>query len=353
MKYYQKKHFVTILFALFIFICPPPVFSQEINLVTTEIIHEPIEYFLPNNRILIETEIIDETGIKLVRCYFRADAADEFVFVPMKRLEENEYRAILPAPAGYSETIEYLFLALNTSNQVVKTQTFKVSKDDKKGVPEWQKSRQEGNIAIYTELSEAPETVAGFSDSMSVDVVESGARFGMVAGIYSTSAVASSGGATGAAAAASSAGTVAAGAGGVSTAVVVATGAGIAAAGAGVAVAADSDDSDGTKTNTVASISWGDNDAIPDDAFRILLDNDDYGETSQVITKTNLPVGDYALTITCTSLAGSEGNYTITLGGGAIFTDDNSTRKEGTLALDQSHAYQIHIPNLADTTISW
>ncbi len=358
MNYYGKPILLIICAFILVtgafFINPLPIFSQEKDSVTTEVTHEPIEYFVSGNRILLDAEVTDDDGIELVRCYFKAQGEADVVFVKTENFKKDYYRAILPSPADYTDTIEYLFLVVNKNKQVIKTQIFIANRNNEQEVPDWQHSGSEGDIAVYTELAEAPETIKGFSDSFSIDVVESSARFGMVSGIYSASAMASSGGS---AAAATSAGTVTAGAG-VSATTVVAAGTAVAAAAAGTAAAAAAAGGGGgggsdEKLNSLASISWGDADTIANDEFHVMFGDNDYGEASEMTTKNNLPVGDYDLTITCTSTSESDGNYTIILAGGAIFKSDNSTRKEGILTQDESRTYQVHIPELADTTINW
>ncbi len=357
------KHIFTVVCAFVLvtgafFINPTPIFSQENNPVTTEVTHEPIDYFVPGNRIQLDAEVTDDDGIELVRCYFKAQGEADFVFVKTEKFKKNDYRAILPSPAAYTDTIEYLFLVVNKNKQVVKTQVFQINKDDAKDVPDWQEVSSvgsEGDIAVYTELSKAPETVPGFSDSISLDIVESSARFGMVSGIYSASAMASTGGS---ATAATSAGTVTAGAG-VSTTTVLAAGTAVAAAAAGTAAAASGGGGGGDeKLNSIASISWGDDDAPVGDAFQVVVGSKDIGANTTngsigIKTETGFPVGDSDLIITCISALADEGNYIINLSGGAIFRNDQSTHKEGTLREGESRTYPIHISEVADTTIRW
>jgi hypothetical protein len=42
--------------------------------------------------------------------------------------------------------------------------------------PAWQSAASRGDVKVYTELAEAPRTIAGFTDSITIDIVESGAR---------------------------------------------------------------------------------------------------------------------------------------------------------------------------------
>ncbi len=396
MNYPKGRQIFLILFTFFIligafFISPVSGFFWEKPSAVTEVTHKPIDYFVPGKRIELEAEVIDKKGVETVRCYFKVSEEADFVFVHTEKFKKNRYKAILPAPADFTDSFQYLFLIVNMDQQVVRTQTFHVYRDNEKGLPDWQKIDSRDDIAIYTELAEAPETVPGFSDSISIDVVESSARFGMVSGIYSASAMASSGGsaagvtgagtaagsgASGAGAAASAgatgAGTTATAAGvgatsagavtataGLSTTAVVATGTAVAAATAGTAVAVSSSDSgDGENLNALASISWGDDAPPVGDSFQVIVGNKDIGQNPDsgnigIKTESGFAPGDCDLVITCVSTQANEGKYVINLDGGAFFRDDQSIHKEGTLQEGESRTYPLHIPEIADTTIRW
>jgi hypothetical protein len=201
---------------------------------STEIKHKPIKYFVAEKRIELKTEVEDKAGVHLVRCYFRAVEQADYVFIAMKP-GSSLYKGILPAPSKETDILEYLFLAVNGNNQVVKTQTFKVERKEKDKVPPWQEVGSEGDIHVTTELAEAPEAPAGFADSIAMDVAESSARFGfVVGGLYTASQAAAAGGATGTAAGATSAGTVSASTGGLSTMGYVGIGAAVVAGGAAI-----------------------------------------------------------------------------------------------------------------------
>jgi len=218
----------------------------EDSKASTKISHKPLKYFVPGHRITVNAEVTDQTGVTVVRAYFRASEQADYVFVSMNPAADGTYQGILPAPAKETQNITYLFLAVNGKNQVVKTQTFTVNREDKEKVPAWQQAGSEGNIQVSTELAQAPESISGFTDSIAMDVVESSARFGFVAGgIYTAAQMASAGGTDGAAAAAGSAGTVSASAG-LSTAAIAGIGAGVAAVAGGIAAAGSSGGGGGT-----------------------------------------------------------------------------------------------------------
>lgn len=199
-----------------------------------QIKHKPIKYYITGKRIQLEAAFQDPSGISIARCYFREKGNGEFFFVSMAQIHGNTFQGILPKTSKASASLEYLFLAVNGENQVVKTQLFSTPRKDTTKIPSWQKIRDTGDITIATELQTAPDETPGFSDSIIVDVVESSARFGMVAGIYSISTA----GASGAAASSTATGTVSATAG-ISTTTIGVAAAGAAVAGAVVAGGGD------------------------------------------------------------------------------------------------------------------
>ena len=160
---------------------------------TTDIKHKPIKYFVSEKRISLDTIVKDTKGVELVRCYFRAQGEADYVFVPMNTVKQGAYNCVLPAPSKTTEAIEYVFLVVNKAKQVVKTQTYTVARKKDKKAPAWQQASAKGDITVSTELAQAPSELAGFSDSITMDVVESTARFGVVAGGLYTSSTSTGG----------------------------------------------------------------------------------------------------------------------------------------------------------------
>ena len=265
MKIHRTSSFVLSLITLTFFLSSQiliPNFADASNFAKTKIKHSPIEYFIPGKRIKIQTQIKNPKGIKLARCYFKAEGEANFVFVTMDAMGKSKFHGILPAPSNSTKTIEYLFLAVTNENQIVKTQTFKSHFKQQEIPPKWQTVSAKKELTVSTELPKVPSEIKGFSDSIVMDVAESSARFGIVAGgLYtSISAISSSGTAAASGTAASAAATttsVAATSTGLSTMGIVGTTiAGAAAITAGAIAANDSGSSDsgspssGTENNT-------------------------------------------------------------------------------------------------------
>ena len=199
----------------------------------TKVTHDVLKFFVPEKRIRLDAAVVDPKGVTLVRAYFKSKTQADYVFVPMEAQQtaKDSYVANLPAMAKSSDEIQYLFLVVNGANEILKTEPFVVKSKDSKEVPSWQMVSDDGSVKLFTEVPDAPAVTASFSDSVSLNVVESGARFGLVAQLYGASGSAT---ASGAAASATNAGTASMATAGMSTVTIAAAAAGV----VGVAAAA-------------------------------------------------------------------------------------------------------------------
>lgn len=229
---------------LLLFATFTPVAMADVKAQTT-IEHNPPGYFVPEYRIQMDARVKDPSGVELVRCYFRAAGEADFVFVPMTPTGGNSYSGILPAPSSATKQIEYLFLSVNEENVIVKTQAYVINGEERDEAPSWQDIAQDDEIRVSMELDEVPSELPGFSDNIVMDQVESGLRFGVVAGGLYQLTASKTAGTSGLAASASSAGAVTAGTGGLSTAAII----GIGAAGAATAVAVADSGSSGSSSS--------------------------------------------------------------------------------------------------------
>lgn len=202
--------------------------------------HQQIPYFVPEKRIRVDSAISDPKGVQVARVYFKAGAQADYIFVPMTQ-SGGRYVATLPAPSASAGSMEYLLLALNNDGQVSRTEAYKVAARRSNETPSWQSASGQGQVKVFTEIPEMPKPVAAYSDSIAMDVVESGARLGGAVGLYAgTGGGAGSAGAAtakSAAGASSTTSTTAASAstvGGFSTAAIIG---GVVVAGAAVAAA--------------------------------------------------------------------------------------------------------------------
>ncbi len=196
--------------------------------VETAIKHNPPDYFVPKHRIQLDVAVKDPAGTKLVRCYFKGSGQADFVFVPATQTGGGSdgafFSARLPAPSTATAKIEYLFLTVNNNNQIVKTQPFTIERDLSEDTPAWQYAPDKSEIQVSMELDKVPHELPGFTDNIVMNKVESGLRFGVVAGglYYLTKDKKSH--TSGQAASSTSAGTVTATTAGFSTAFLVGAG---------------------------------------------------------------------------------------------------------------------------------
>lgn len=276
--------------------CPISAVSAETPAI--EIEHNPIEEATAGERIAIEVEIVDESGIKTARVYFKASEAAEYSFVVLESENGEDFTGTLPAPANGAGGFEYLILVQNGNNEVVKSQTYMVTVEDDDDAAE--AIAENDQIQVYTELEQAPTEISGFSDNIAVDVVESAAKLGVVAGLYSAATAGSS------SSGAIAAGTVTATAGGISTTALVIGGVVAAAAVGGAAAASSSSDDDGGSAEELTSStivgSWS------------VTGSSTYGSTtSGTITFNN--GGSYTYTLNTSGYGAESGSGTWTLSG--------------------------------------
>lgn len=208
---------------------------------TIEIIHKPVETVQSGKRISLTTEVADPEGIKTVRVYFKTASSQNYNFVVLEQVENVKksvfeqfkrlgsnfeglaFSGLLPATIKGTTSIDYLIVVQNNASVVVKSQIYNIS------ITPGAESPKSNNdpIQVYSELDTAPTEIDGFSDNITIDVVESTGKLGGTAMLYG----ALSGGSEGAAVAG---GTVVATSGGF-TATAVAVTAGVVVAGGAVA----------------------------------------------------------------------------------------------------------------------
>lgn len=153
----------------------------------TKVTHKPLGYFAPEKRVRLEAKITDPKGIQLVRSYFKSDAHADYLFVPMaaSASDPNTYVGCMPAPAATATSMEYLFLSVNADKEVVKTApVIKMTAKQTTDLPSWQMGCGDDKLTVWKELPELPSPTGAYADSLTFDVVESGARFGAIAGLF-------------------------------------------------------------------------------------------------------------------------------------------------------------------------
>ncbi len=228
------------------------------SITDVKIKHKAPGSYVPGFRIKLKAQIEDSKGIKVARCYFKTKNEKNFSFVDMKRVNGNEYQAILPAPWINSHEVDYVFLVVTNDKKVVRSQLFKMKEKEIQGLKEWkgygdvkmvrldriqeavedyeafrnlilakysdelpdyQLATRYGKIAVKTEIDPENVKLDGTYDNVMIQEVPMSMKYGLlVNGLYSPDTVAAAGGAAAASKAtgAVAAGTVTASAGGIS-----------------------------------------------------------------------------------------------------------------------------------------
>jgi hypothetical protein len=263
-----------------------------------EIGHEPPDDdYLPGFRIQLDATFAGEDDFLATRCYFKSKNDKVFTFVPMRKMQGNEYRAVLPSPWCSSEYIDYLFVVVSKEKVVSRSQMFRIEEKETKEAAQWkdagevreiridraqeiieeyetlrQQMRQtyagdrpsfqvddQGRLEVSAEL-DSSFNINGFYDSINLFRVQPVDRFGLLADeLYTAEQIAQNGGlpvvssATGA-----TSGGMATAAGGVSTAGII--GATVLVAGlvgGGIAIAGSSSDDDDSSGGSSGPVDVG------------------------------------------------------------------------------------------------
>ena len=230
----HEKHYpTTALFALAVFAGYLIGASAAADEVDARIRHRPVQSAPSGMRLELVANIRDKAGVDLARIYFKAERETNYLFVPMRLAIDGDYYATLPAPSRGVGAVEYLILVRNLDEAVYKTQVYAIDIEDGDIVM----PTDSEPVQVFTELAELPNTVQGFTDNIALDVAESAAKYGVVAGLTSEA-----GAGTAAASVSATGGTTVAASAGLSTVATVGIGAAVAAAVGGVVVATQEDD---------------------------------------------------------------------------------------------------------------
>lgn len=218
--------------------------------------HTAPEYLKPQYRSTLHVSIESSETYPTKRLYFKANDGANYNFVGIS-CDADACEGTLPKATVQTESLEYLFLVVDKEKKVYKTQKYTVAFKSEGELPPNQQDQSSAPLLIMSEMEKAPKAIEGFSDDMVYDTVESSARFGIVAGIYTqiTASGATTAAATAGTTTATSGGTVAATTAattGISTTTVIATGAAV-VAGAGAAVALSGKES-GASSNTTYDV---------------------------------------------------------------------------------------------------
>jgi|GEM_PF-1647152 len=128
----------------------------------TVISHKPIDYFIPEYRLLIDANIKSfSSGVSSGKVHFRSDRNRDFFSIAM-RCKGNSCQATLPAPSKEVDKLSYFISVMNTQGEIYKTQVFSVGQ---KTLPKWQVGTGKEPLSIYSTTGEKSlSKVTGFED---------------------------------------------------------------------------------------------------------------------------------------------------------------------------------------------
>ena len=146
-----------------------------------QIQHSPIKSVKAGELIPVSAKINDREGIELVRIYFRSAGSEPYYFIPMIDSKNSEYYALLPAPSGTTEAIEYLFLVKTYNNRIFNSQTFTATIAKQKKVSP---DAGQNSIDVLVETKSIPDKMTGFNEKTRVRLVTNDEKHGVLAGLY-------------------------------------------------------------------------------------------------------------------------------------------------------------------------
>ncbi len=150
----------------------------------TTIKHEAIPSFTADERVVIDVQVNDSEEITAARCYFRTDLDKRYLYVSMEYLGENNYQCFLPALSPGAQTVEYFFLIVNGSGQLIRSTPYLTSEA---GTTEQQPAAvSSGVLNIYSELGDTEIGNTSIIDTQIhlMATPHSNQLYGLRAGVY-------------------------------------------------------------------------------------------------------------------------------------------------------------------------
>ena len=163
----------------------------------TTINHQAPASFTVNERIVLDVQIDDSTGVVDARCYFKADSDDIYLSVSMHKLVENNFQCVLPAYGSGVETVEYFFLAVNESGQVIRSTPYLIPESGPVvATGEQIAAPVSGQLEVFSELGDSRIEDTSIIDPRVLLMVTEQLHqlYGLRAGVYSQADIPNSSG---------------------------------------------------------------------------------------------------------------------------------------------------------------
>ena len=162
-----------------------PVISNAKFIPDVRIEHTPPATFFQGERIHLSARIADPGKVAEVRCYFKYESANPYLFVRMKPIEQG-FECSLPVPASHVDRVEYVFVAVDALAQIVRSSVFYAPIAGSPKVRIKSFVPQQGLVTVKSELPISNQTAAAFAstDQPVYTVVSASKQYGLRAGIY-------------------------------------------------------------------------------------------------------------------------------------------------------------------------
>jgi hypothetical protein len=127
--------------------------------VSTIIDHQPIRSGIAGKSTPLLVTIEDESGVDIVRLYFKTMFAQDYFFLPMVSLGKNRYSAALPPAKNDSQGLDYILLVKNHKGETVRSRVQRVLIMNNYDPP----SPAIDEIEVQTENVPQPSYISSFS----------------------------------------------------------------------------------------------------------------------------------------------------------------------------------------------
>jgi hypothetical protein len=130
----------------------------------TVISHKPIDYFIPEYRLLIDADIKSfSSSVSKGKVHFRSDRNRDFFSAPMSCKIDN-CQAVLPALSKEVDKLDYFISVIDSSGVIYKTQVFSVGQ---KSLPRWQLGNSKEPLQVFSPRGDkAISKINGFNDKV-------------------------------------------------------------------------------------------------------------------------------------------------------------------------------------------
>lgn len=179
------RHFQSGWIVFFIFCMLSPGLAAGRFVPDVRIEHAPSTTLARGERIHLDARIVGSEKLTEIRCYFKYEAANPYLFVKMKPTGEG-FECWLPAPANHVDRIEYVFVAVDSQSQVVRSSVFYASISSVPTDRAKPTILQKGTITVKSELPISNQAADAFAstDRPVYTIVAANKQFGRRAEIY-------------------------------------------------------------------------------------------------------------------------------------------------------------------------